>query len=102
MMIDLLYNGLFSIVSMLLGSWGGWFFARRKYNTEVDSNKIDNLAKIIEVQETEIENLNARLNTALERNQILEQEIIALRGQVTELTMKLIDKHVIKDKKPNK
>lgn len=51
-----------------IGSLLGWFFARSKYKAEVQtiqvSNEgleIDNLKKIIDIQQTMIDNLNNRV-----------------------------------------
>lgn len=35
-----LVTALVGIVTTLVGSWGSWFFARKKYNSEVDKNLI--------------------------------------------------------------
>jgi len=52
-----LLTGGVGIVTTVVGSWSSWIFARKKYNAEVDSTKIENLAKIIDVQNEQIKNL---------------------------------------------
>ena len=88
---DVIITGGVGIITTIVGSWSSWIFARKKYNAEVDSTKIENLAKIIDVQNEQIKNLQERLDNSLERNKQLETELIEVRKQVTDLMMKLID-----------
>lgn len=92
---DIIITGVVGLLTTIGGSWSSWIFARKKYNVEVDTTRIENLAKIIEVQNEQIKNLNERLNASLDRNKQLESEVIELRKQVSELMMKLIDKHIV-------
>lgn len=94
-LITIIVSGAITIVSNGIT----WFLTRRKYNAEVDGSKIENLAKIIDVQNEQIKNLQERLNSSLERNKQLEQELIDVRKQVTDLMMKLIDQHIVSDEK---
>ena len=99
---DVIITGGVGIITTIVGSWSSWIFARKKYNAEVDSTKIENLAKIIDVQNEQIKNLQERLNNSLERNKQLETELIEVRKQVTDLMMKLIDQHIVDNDKPIK
>ena len=42
-MIDLgiLITGGVGIITTVISGWASWFFARRKYNSEVDNNLIE-------------------------------------------------------------
>ena len=99
---DVIITGGVGIITTIVGSWSSWIFARKKYNAEVDSTKIENLAKIIDVQNEQIKNLQERLDNSLERNKQLETELIEVRKQVTDLMMKLIDQHIVGNDKPIK
>ena len=99
---DVIITGGVGIITTIVGSWSSWIFARKKYNAEVDSTKIENLAKIIDVQNEQIKNLQERLDNSLERNKQLETELIEVRKQVTDLMMKLIDQHIVDNAKPKK
>lgn len=99
---DVIITGGVGIITTIVGSWSSWIFARKKYNAEVDSTKIENLAKIIDVQNEQIKNLQERLDNSLERNKQLETELIEVRKQVTDLMMKLIDQHIVDNDKPIK
>lgn len=92
---DILITGGVGVVTTVVGSCTSWIFARKKYNAEVDSTKIENLAKIIDVQNEQIKNLQERLNNSLERNKQLEQEVIELRKQMSDLMMQLINRHIV-------
>lgn len=74
-MIDILINGAIAIVSGLAGSWGGWFFARKKYNSEVDSNIIQNMEKSLEFYEKLSDDNKQRLDKALEDNAALRKSM---------------------------
>lgn len=40
---DVLITGIIGMVSTISTGWVSWFFARKKYNTEVEANEIENL-----------------------------------------------------------
>lgn len=44
-MIDLgiLITGGIGLITTVVSSWTSWFFARKKYNSEVDKNLIENM-----------------------------------------------------------
>jgi predicted RNase H-like nuclease (RuvC/YqgF family) len=46
---DIIITGGVGLATTVISSWSSWALARRKYNAEVDSTKIENLAKIIDV-----------------------------------------------------
>lgn len=73
------------IVSSIASGWGSWFFARRKYNSEVDNNVIENMKQSLEFYTKLSDDNKARLDEALKRNEQLEKEINQLREQVFEL-----------------
>ena len=72
---DVIITGGVGIITTIVGSWSSWIFARKKYNAEVDSTKIENLAKIIDVQNEQIKNLQERLDNSLERNLDIQKKI---------------------------
>ncbi len=73
------------IVSSIASGWGSWFFARRKYNSEVDNNVIENMKQSLEFYTKLSDDNKARLEEALKRNEQLEKEVNQLRGQMFEL-----------------
>ena len=46
--IEIIITGAVGLVTTVVGSWTSWVFARRKYNSEVDSNLIHNMQEALE------------------------------------------------------
>ena len=86
-MIDLgiLITGGVGIITTVISGWTSWFFARRKYNSEVDNNLIENMQQSLEFYKKLSDDNKNRLNEVLKRNAELEQEIRDLRKQMFSL-----------------
>lgn len=86
-MIDLgiLITGGVGIITTVISGWTSWFFARRKYNSEVDNNLIDNMQQSLEFYKKLSDDNKNRLDEVLKRNAELEQEIKDLRKQMFSL-----------------
>lgn len=86
-MIDLgiLITGGVGIITTAISGWTSWFFARRKYNSEVDNNLIENMQQSLEFYRKLSDDNKNRLDEVLERNAELEQEIKDLRKQMFSL-----------------
>ena len=76
---------LIGLVSTVVSSTLTWLFARRKYNSEVDNNLIENMQKSLDFYMKLSDDNKQRLEEALKRNDFLETEIQQLRTQVFEL-----------------
>ena len=86
-MIDLgiLITGGVGIITTAISGWTSWFFARRKYNSEVDNNLIENMQQSLEFYKKLSDDNENRLDEVLKRNAELEQEIRDLRKQMFSL-----------------
>lgn len=86
-MIDLgiLITGGVGIITTVISGWTSWFFARRKYNSEVDNNLIENMQQSLEFYKKLSDDNKDRLDEVLKRNAELEQEIKDLRRQMFSL-----------------
>jgi hypothetical protein len=86
-MIDLgiLITGGVGIITTVISGWTSWFFARRKYNSEVDNNLIENMQRSLEFYKKLSDDNENRLDEVLKRNAELEQEIRDLRKQMFSL-----------------
>lgn len=86
-MIDLgiLITGGVGIITTVISGWTSWFFARRKYNSEVDNNLIENMQQSLEFYKKLSDDNKNRLDEVLKRNVELEQEIKDLRKQMFSL-----------------
>lgn len=78
-MIDLgiLITGGVGIITTVISGWTSWFFARRKYNSEVDNNLIENMQQSLEFYKKLSDDNKNRLDEVLKRNAELEQEMEA-------------------------
>ena len=102
---DVIITGVAGLITTVVGAWVSWFFARKKYNSEVDNQLItnmkesldfykqlsdDNRQRLTEVleQNKEILNQNAQL---LEQNNRLEAEVKSLKKQLDELNSRIKD-----------
>lgn len=86
-MLDLgiLITGGVGIITTVISGWTSWFFARRKYNSEVDNNLIENMQQSLEFYKKLSDDNKNRLDEVLKRNAELEQEIRDLRKQMFSL-----------------
>ena len=86
-MIDfgILITGGIGLITTIVSSWASWFFARKKYNSEVDSNLINNMKESLDFYEKLSTDNRERLEEVLKRNTELEQEVGELRKQLFNL-----------------
>jgi hypothetical protein len=86
-MIDfgILITGGIGLITTIVSSWASWFFARKKYNSEVDSNLINNMKESLDFYERLSADNRERLEEVLKRNTKLEQEVGELRKQLFNL-----------------
>ena len=59
--VGILITGGIGLITTIVSGWTSWFFARKKYNTEVDSNEIENLKKSLEFYESIVKDNNKKL-----------------------------------------
>ena len=97
-MIDLgiLITGCIGLITTIVSGWTSWFFARRKYDSEVDSNLINNMKESLEFYKKLSDDNRSRLEEVLKRNdelerrdEKLEEEVRQLRKQVFEIMAKI-------------
>lgn len=87
--IDVLITGGVGIVASIVSSWTAWFFARKKYNSEVDLNLVEKMEKSLEFYRSLSDDNRARLEEITARNDELEKEVQELRKQVLNLTLNI-------------
>ena len=81
----ILITALIGIVTTFTSGFTAWFFARKKYNSEVDSNLIHNMKESLDFYEKLSSDNRERLEEVLKRNADLEQEVGELRKQLFNL-----------------
>ena len=73
--LDILITGGIGLVTTIVSGWASWFFARKKYNSEVDSNLIKNMQESLEFYKQLSDDNRERLEDVLKRNEELEKEV---------------------------
>ena len=81
-MIEVIITGLVGLVTTISSSVVTWLLARKKYNTEVDSNVIKNMSDSLEFYKKLADDQKNRLDELTHRNRELENEVRELRKQV--------------------
>lgn len=81
--MDIILTALAGAISSVLSAWLSWFFARKKYNSEVDNNLIENMQESLTFYQKLSDDNKNRLDEVLKRNAELEEEVRELRKQVT-------------------
>lgn len=85
---ELIVGGI-GLLTTVVSGWTSWFFARKKYNTEVDKNYIDNLGKGLETYDSIISHNKAEIEYLMKENEDLRKEVAELRKQLLNLTMNI-------------
>ena len=83
--IGVLITGGVGIITTFASGWFSWFFARRKYNSEVDSNEIANLQKSLEFYEDIVRDNNRKLQFYIRLAENNRIEVYRLKGVVHRL-----------------
>ena len=97
-MSDLLITIVTAIASSAASGWAGWFFARKKYNAEVESNDLQNLRDRVQVVNDIVDTLKTELDRLNIENDKLRNENDLLDAKITNLTT-IILSHGINIKK---
>lgn len=85
---DVLITGIIGMVSTISTGWVSWFFARRKYNTEVEANEIENLKKSLDFYEKIIKDNNCKLQLYIEMTDKNNKEVYRLKSIVYKILNK--------------
>ena len=83
--IQVIVTGVVGLITTITSGWVSWLFAKKKYNAEVDTNLIENMQKSLDFYMKLSDDNKARLDEALKRNDVLEEELRDLRKQMFEL-----------------
>lgn len=89
MSTDILITGCIGLITSILSAWTSWFFARKKYNTEVDSNYIKNLQEALTTYDTIINHNKTEIEFLIKKNDSLEKEVSDLRKQILDLALNI-------------
>lgn len=89
MEINELIVGGIGLLTTITSGWVSWFFARKKYNTEVDSNYIKNLQEAVATYDSITSHNKSEIEYLMRRNDELEKEVSELRKQMLDLAMNI-------------
>ena len=76
---------LIGVFSTIVSSWATWFFTRKKYNSEVDQNLIQNMKESLDFYKQLSDDNRSRLEEVLSRNEELEKRNDRLEEEVKKL-----------------
>lgn len=76
-------------IGTIVSGFVSWFFAKRKYNAEVDKSLIENMQQSLEFYKTLADDNKRRLDEVLTENSQQRLEIAELRKQLDKLTATL-------------
>lgn len=85
---ELIVGGI-GLLTTITSGWASWFFARKKYNSEVDNNYIQNLGKGLETYDSIIAHNKKEIEYLMQENNELRRELAELRKQVLNLTVNI-------------
>lgn len=83
--MEALITGGIGLVTTIASAWVSWIFARKKYNSEVDNNLIQNMKESLDFYKKLSDDNRTRLEEVLKRNEDLEDEVKELRTQLFNL-----------------
>ena len=89
MELETLITGGIGLLTTVVSGLTSWIFARKKYNSEVDHNLIENMENSLEFYKKLSDDNKTRLEEMAERNKALEIEVQELRKQMLNLTMNI-------------
>lgn len=83
--IDIFATGLIGLFTTIVSGWTSWVFARKKYNSEVDSQVIANMKESLDFYKQLSDDNKERLDQVLQQN----REILAQNAELIEQNKKL-------------
>lgn len=89
--IDILITGGVGLVSSIISAWTSYFFTRKKYNTEVDNNLIENMKESLDFYKSLSDDNKTRLDESIKRCNILEKELNQVNTDITALRKQMLD-----------
>ena len=82
---EVLLTAGIGVITTIASGWTSYFFTRKKYNSEVDNNLIQNMQESLDFYRKLSDDNRTRLEEVLKRNEDLEEEVRELRTQLFSL-----------------
>lgn len=100
---EVIATGVVGLITTVISGWTSWIFARKKYNSEVDSQVIANMKESLDFYKQLSDDNKERLDQVLkqnkeilaqnaeliEQNKQLQAEVEDLKSQIKRLTNRL-------------
>lgn len=83
--LDVIITGVVGVITTIASGFTSWFFARKKYNSEVDNNLIKNMQESLDFYKKLSDDNKERLEEVLKRNDKLEEKNESLEKEINEL-----------------
>ena len=96
MELNTITAGIIGIISTFSASFGTWLFTRKKTNSEVNTNEIENLRQTVAVYMTMVHNLDDRIQLYHKDSVRNVTETIKLREEVYQLLPLACNNHLCK------
>ena len=80
-----LLTGTIGVVTTIISGWTSWFFARKKYNSEVDNQVITNMKESLDFYKHLSDDNKERLTQVLEQNALLLEQNTNLENKIKKL-----------------
>jgi hypothetical protein len=90
------------VITTVASSFVSWFFAKKKYNAEVDNHLITNMQESLEFYKTLADDNKVRLEAVLQENAALRKEVNEMRDKLVALTSVLAQYGLLKLMEDNK
>lgn len=84
-----LLTGTIGVVTTIISGWTSWFFARKKYNSEVDNQVITNMKESLDFYKHLSDDNKERLTQVLEQNREISEQNALLLEKNTNLEDKI-------------
>lgn len=83
--VEVIATGIIGLCTTIISGWTSWLFARKKYNSEVDSQVIANMKESLDFYKQLSDDNKERLDQVLTQN----KEILAQNAELIEQNKKL-------------
>lgn len=90
------------VITTVASSFVSWFFAKKKYNAEVDNHLIANMQESLKFYKTLADDNKVRLEAVLRENAALRKEVNEMRDKLVALTSVLAQYGLLKLMEDNK
>jgi hypothetical protein len=88
-MNDTLLTAIIAVGTSTVSSLVSWFLARKKYNSEVEGNRVENMDKSLDFYDHLSDSTMKRLDEALKRCEKMEELYIESEKRNTQLEIKV-------------